>query len=226
MSEWWTYSLSDFLLFSPRTYYRLFELYNADVWPLHVLFVALGVAIPVLLRRGAGWRGRCIAVILAGCWIWIAWAFHWRRYTTINWAAAYFAAAFAIEALLLLWMGIIRNAFELDARSAVTRRIGLGVFLFALLVQPLLGPLMARREWAQLEIFGAAPDPTALATLGILLAARRTYWVPMAIPLLWCASNGAILWTMGSPDALVLPLAGLVVLFVAAARKGTQHRRP
>ena len=37
MSEWWTYSLSDFLLFSPRTYYRLFELYNLAVWPWHVL---------------------------------------------------------------------------------------------------------------------------------------------------------------------------------------------
>ena len=33
MSEWWTYSLSDFLLFSPRTYYRLFELYNLAIWP-------------------------------------------------------------------------------------------------------------------------------------------------------------------------------------------------
>ena len=26
MSEWWTYHLRDFLLFTPRTYYRLFEL--------------------------------------------------------------------------------------------------------------------------------------------------------------------------------------------------------
>jgi hypothetical protein len=31
MSEWWTYSLWDFLLFSPRTYYRLFELYNLAI---------------------------------------------------------------------------------------------------------------------------------------------------------------------------------------------------
>ena len=33
MSEWWTYRPSDFLLFAPRTYYRLFELYNAEIWP-------------------------------------------------------------------------------------------------------------------------------------------------------------------------------------------------
>ena len=43
-SEWWTYSLSDLLLFSPRTYYRLFELYNEAVWPMHVA-AALGVPV-------------------------------------------------------------------------------------------------------------------------------------------------------------------------------------
>ena len=30
MSEWWTYRPSDFLLFSARTYWRLFELHNAQ----------------------------------------------------------------------------------------------------------------------------------------------------------------------------------------------------
>jgi hypothetical protein len=28
MSEWWSYRFSDLLMFSPETYYRLFELYN------------------------------------------------------------------------------------------------------------------------------------------------------------------------------------------------------
>ena len=31
MSEWWTYRLSDFLLFAPRTYWRQFELLNAHL---------------------------------------------------------------------------------------------------------------------------------------------------------------------------------------------------
>ena len=33
MSEWWTYTLGDFLMFSPATYWRLVESYNRDVWP-------------------------------------------------------------------------------------------------------------------------------------------------------------------------------------------------
>ena len=48
MSEWWSYSLSDFLMFSPRTYYRLFELYNLALWPWHIAGLALGLVVLAL----------------------------------------------------------------------------------------------------------------------------------------------------------------------------------
>lgn len=219
MSEWWTYSLSDFLLFSPRTYYRLFELYNADIWPAQILALALGVAILALVRRPRARHGRVVAAILAGCWIWVAWAFHLNRYATINWAATYFAAAFAFEALLLIWIGVIRDALAFEPVVSITRRIALGVFLFGLAVQPLIGPL-AGREWTQVEVFGVAPDPTATGTLGILLlASGRVYWELLAIPLVWCALSGAVAWTMKSPEALLMPLVALVVVILSLARR-------
>ena len=91
MSEWWTYSLSDFLMFSPRTYYRLFELYNLAVWPWHVLALGIGLAVLVLWLRGGAWQGRAVAAILAACWLFVAWAYLLVRYDTINWAGSYFA---------------------------------------------------------------------------------------------------------------------------------------
>ena len=51
MSEWWTYTLSDFLLFSARTYYRLFELYNLAIWPAQSVALALGSIVLALLWR-------------------------------------------------------------------------------------------------------------------------------------------------------------------------------
>ena len=52
MSEWWSYRLSSFLLFSPRTYFRLHELYNLDVWPAQLAGFGLGVVLlAVLVRR-------------------------------------------------------------------------------------------------------------------------------------------------------------------------------
>ena len=95
---------------------------------------------------------------VAVCWLWVAWAFHWQRYATINWSASYFAACFAIEALLLIWLGVMRGRMHFDSFSSVTARIGGAVFVFAL-IEPLLG-LLSGRSWRQLEVFGVAPDPT------------------------------------------------------------------
>jgi len=214
MSEWWTYTLSDFLLFSPRTYYRLFELYNADIWPAQIVTLALGVAALGLLRYPRAGQGRIVAAILAGCWLWVAWAFHWRHYATINWAAIYFAGAFVLEALFFIVIGVVRNALSFESPSAAPYRIGCAVILFALIVQPLVGPLLGR-GWTQVEVFGAAPDPTAVATLGLLLTARgRTSWMLWTIPVLWCVLSGAVLWTMESPDAFVMPAAALLAVAI------------
>ncbi len=218
MSEWLTYSLSDFLLFSPRTYYRLFELYNRAVWPGQVIALGLGLAIPAMLRRKDRAQGRTIAGILAACWLWVAWAYLLQRYDTIIWTAKYFAAAFAAQALLLLWTGSLRGRLLFRVDRDPIAWAGLGLFLFALLLQPLLGPLLDR-PWTQAEIFGLAPDPTAVATLGLLLlAAGRVRWKLLALPLVWCVVTGLTLWAMGSPDALIPPAAALLTLALTAWR--------
>ena len=212
MSEWWTYRLSDFLLFSSQTYYRLFELYNAAIWPGQVVAVVLGIAIWTALRRPDRLRGRLIAAILAGCWLWIAFAFHLRRYATINWAAIYFAWGYGLQAALLIWSGVIRGRLRFEPRADRLARIGLWIFLFALFVQPLIGPLLGR-SWRQVAIFGVAPDPTAVATLGLLLVVSgRVRWELTVVPLIWCAVSGATLWTLRAPDKWVMPAAALLVL--------------
>jgi len=215
MSEWWTYTPSDFLLFSARTYYRLFELYNRDIWPGQLVALALGVVILACLFIRAAWRAKLVAAILAAGWLWVAWAFHAERYTTINWAAHYFAIGFAVEALLLLRAGVVRaEPADMPARSPITVA-GIGLFLFALIVQPLIG-LMLGRPWSQAEIFGMAPDPTVAATLGILLTTgRRPRWLLMIIPIVWCLISGATLWTMGSQDAWVMPVIALLSVLLA-----------
>lgn len=236
MSEWPTYSLSDFLLFSPRTYYRLLELYNEDIWPAQLLALAAGLAILVLVRRDHPWQGRTVAAILAAGWLWVAWGYLLGRYDTINWAAKYFAVGFAVEALLLIATGLYPGRLRFRPAARAIGRFGLGLFLFALVAQPLIGPLLGR-SWMQAEIFGIAPDPTVVGTLGLLLtAAGRYLWTLLLIPLLWCAISGATLWTMGAPDALVMPAAAVLVVFLTAwkalsrpdarAASGTGSARP
>ena len=214
MSEWWTYTLSDFLLFSAQTYHRLLELYNREIWPVQLVALVLGLVIVACLFSAAAWRGKVIAAILAACWLWVAWAFHLERYATINWAANYFAIGFVIEALLLLWAGLVRAELACVPVNGTIQIAGIGVVVFAVVVQPLIGPMMGR-PWLQAEIFGIAPDPTVVATLGILLlATRRPLWILLIIPSMWCVISGATLWAMESREALIMPLIALLVLLL------------
>jgi hypothetical protein len=212
MSEWWSYSLSDFLLFSPRTYYRLFELYNAAIWPAQWLALALGAVVLVLPLRPRRWVGRCVAAILAACWLWVMWFYLLDHYATINWAASYAAVGFAIEALLLLWTGSVRDGLRFRPPSDPAGVAGGGLVAFAVFVHPLTGPLLLGRPWPQAEMFGVVPDPTVLATLGVVIAAASPCWPLLVVPLIWCVISGATLWAMQSPDAPVLPIAGAVAV--------------
>jgi hypothetical protein len=219
MSEWWTYEPSNFLLFAPRTYYRLIEQYHAAIWPAQLVALVVGIAILALAHGEWRWRGRAIAAILAVCWAWVALAFHFQRYATINWAATWFAAAFMLEALLLIAVGVIGDRLRFAATSDPIAHAGLALVLLGLFVQPLLGPL-AGRNWSQAEIFGITPDPTAVVTLGLLLRASRPVDARLAlIPLSWCAVGGAFLWTMRSPETALVLGAGLVGLLALAVRR-------
>jgi hypothetical protein len=199
MSEWWTYRPEDFLLFSPRVYWRLFELHNAALWPLHVVTLALGLVVTLLIARRPKISTRWVPLIFAALWMFVGWSFLWNRYATINWAAVYIAPAFIMEGLLLL-IASATNALGFEQRRSADG-IGYLVLGFAFVGLPLLAPLQGR-GWVSSEVFGIAPDPTVIATLGVLLLARGRLvtWL-WPIPVLWCLLSGITLQTLGEPQA-------------------------
>ena len=62
----------------------LFAVGLPAVFAAHLLAIVLGVAVLVLWLRGGAWQGRTVAVILATCWLFVAWAYLLARYDTIN----------------------------------------------------------------------------------------------------------------------------------------------
>src|SRR5688572_26516809 len=124
MPDWWTYQLSDFLLFSPRTYYRMIERYNEELWPAHLLTLALGCVILVMLLRPKPGHQRIIWSTLTVLWIWIGWTFLWRRYATINWAVVYLLPLLGLQALLLLRAAWLGKSARFEPTAGTPRRIG------------------------------------------------------------------------------------------------------
>jgi hypothetical protein len=230
MSEWWTYTPSDLLLFSPRVYYRLLELHNLAVWPLQLLTALLALAIICLVLKPGRLSDRLVPLGLGVVWIWVAWSFLWDRYATINWAAAYVAPFYAVEGLLLVWTGASSDGLSLAANRKAPLLSGLGLLALALFGYPIVAPAMGR-SWTAAEIFGITPDPTATATLAVLAISRRSVrWLLMIIPFLWCLITGATLWAMGAADFFTAPLIGLAAFGIALVRQSASgdedtHRR-
>jgi hypothetical protein len=220
VSEWWTYHLSNFLLFSPHAYGRLIELYNAAIWPGQLVALAAGLAIGRALARPSVPKARIALMLLSVCWLWVAVAFHLRRYATINWAAVEFAWAFGIEAIVLAFAAIA-GRWRIEPAGLAADRVGLALFVFALVVAPFVAPVLGR-GWRRAEVFGVLPDPTAIATLGFLLLVRgRGRWAAMVVPVLWCVAAALTQLAMSWPDFGIPLVAAAVAVAVAAA----QNRR-
>jgi hypothetical protein len=220
MNEWWTYRPSDFLMFAPDTYWRQFELHNTTLWPFQLLpLLTLLAMVSVVLLAPAQRHTTVLRWGVAGlavCWAFVGWAFLWQRYAPINWAAQTFALVFAAQSLGLLGLAT-RSNLQISTQSG-RRVFALSLLTWAALVHPLLA-LAFGRPLVQAELFGTAPDPTALATLGwLLLADARTrsgrvlLWTLQAVALVWCVISAVTLWTMGSAQGWMLLIAAMLSL--------------
>src|SRR5690606_39236140 len=94
------------------------------------------------------------------------------------------------------------------AHKAV-RRAGLGMLWLAVVFYPFLAMIQGR-PWGQAHYFGLMPEPTLVATLGALLVWRGTFrWWGAIVPLVCCLASGATRWTLGEPDAWLLPVVAV-----------------
>ena len=219
MPDWWSYGAEDFLLFAPRTYWRLVASYQAGLWPLPVATVAGGLALLGWgLWRPARARRWCL-VALAGLWLLAGLAFVGGRYATINWAAAYMLPLFVLQAALLALAAVRdRGTRPLPVTGGLLAAWGVALHL-------LLAPA-AGRDGGSAEAFGLMPDPTAIATLGLVLLTGAPGWL-LVLPALWCLAGSVTLWAMGEPFAWVPAAAAGVAVAAAGGRAAKRlHARP
>jgi hypothetical protein len=196
MGEITNYSLSDFILFSDKVYYRQFELYNHAIWPLHLIAIVFSLVIIYMLwkKPAAAWSGRLIAVLLTLSWVWVAWAFLYERFYQIHVVANWYALGFVLQAGLITWYGVIKNQFTLSEESRPRINIGLVLLFISLIIYPFIA-FITGRSWLQFEMFSLTPDPTVLATIAILYLCKVSS-VLYVIPIIWLLISGVTLIVM------------------------------
>ena len=200
------------LPFTRSEFLQVFVDYNQGIWPLQWVAGALGFVALALLRSDKPWADRAIATILAALWTIMGVGYHWLFFSAINPAAYLFGGLFVATAIILLVEGAIRNRIRFQFHRGLKGWLALLLFAYSLVVYPILG-LAITHPYPETPLFGVAPCPTTVFSLGLLLLA--SYPRPMllaAVPLLWAGIGGSAAFLLSIPQDSGLMAAGLVWL--------------
>lgn len=222
-----TYSLIDFIPIEPSVYLRLFERINAALWPLPLLTITVGIlAMTVMIRcqQEKIWHKLSWGILAVSWWL-VGYQFHFNLLSELNWVGNYFFAFFVVQGLLLLFVDFFAESKGNSKESFFEKKLGIVMMAFGIVLYPLISGL-TDRSWQSAEIFGIAPDPTCLATLGALLVTCRCRWWLLIIPITWCLISGAMGYGMGLSTGLLLFFSGILVLLARALRGLPKHGWP
>ncbi|MFN4140329.1 DUF6064 family protein [Aestuariivirga sp.] len=202
--------------FSVEEFFRVFADYNAAIWPLQVVAHVIGLAILALQRFPSRGSDMAIMLFLSAMWALNGIAYHLMHFSAINPAARLFAMLFIAQAALLFAAPFIWRGIVTPARRGAMAAVGLALALFALAGYPLVG-LMAGHSYPAVPVFGVAPCPTAIFTIGILLTGeqRAVRWL-LIVPVIWSVIGGSAAVLLNVPQDYALVLAGLAGLALLA----------
>jgi hypothetical protein len=200
------------LPFTRLEFLHVFADYNQRIWPLQLIAGALGFIALALLYSDNAWADRAIAAILAVLWTITGVGYHWLFFSAINPAAYLFGGLFVVAAVVFLIEGVIRNRIRFQLQRGFRGWSALLLLTYSLAIYPILG-LVKTHPYPETPLFGVAPCPTTIFSLGLLLLASYPRPVLLAlVPLVWAAIGGSAAILLEVPQDLGLPAAGLIWL--------------
>src|SRR5690242_6871437 len=153
--------------FTRDEFLQVFEDYNRAIWPAQIVAYVLGIACVILAF--SRWS-RLSYAALGLFWLWNGMAYHFAFFTKINPAGAVFGSLFVVQALFF-----IDAAFRpprVIERTKAGLIIGGAAVIYAMAAYPIIGTALGHAYPAS-PVFGVAPCPTTIFTLGVLLFLDR-----------------------------------------------------
>jgi hypothetical protein len=211
------------LPFDTDQFLAVFAAYNAAIWPAQIVAYALGFAAVGALLTGHPARDRIIFAVLSLLWAWNGLAYQLAFFSPINPAAKVFAALFIVQAALFAAHAVMASDLRFEIRPDWRSIAGLALIVYAVLVYEILS-VLAGHGLMQGPLFGVAPCPTTIFTIGLLLLARgrSVVWLSL-IPIVWALIGGSAAVLLSIPEDFALAIAG-VVLAIRLASEWSRHR--
>ena len=195
--------------FTQEQFLNVFAQYNVAVFPLQIVFVILGIAALGLAIKKSQESDRIIFAILGFFWLWMGIVYHILFFSSINPLAYVFGVLFIVEAVLLLYFGVMKKQVGFSLTQNTYALIGLLFIAYALIIYPLIGTYLGH-GYPRLPTFGL-PCPTTIFTFGIFLMADKKFpLLLLVIPLIWSVIGFFAALSLGITEDYMLLVAGVV----------------
>jgi hypothetical protein len=175
-------------------FFDLFGSYNEMYLIVIILTYALAIVALLMAFKKSEYSNRFISLTLTFLWLWVGIVFGILVFGPVPAVMAgielpgawyLFGGIFAIHGIILLYFGVIKDTVSYTWKPDPQHYIGLLLILYGLVLYPLVG-ILAGRVFPEYPIFGIAPCPVTLFTIGILLWCDVKPSLPFfVIPIFW-----------------------------------------
>ncbi|MBD1547375.1 DUF6064 family protein [Roseibium aggregatum] len=206
--------------FTAEEFFGVFAAYNGAIWPFQIVTYGAGLIVVLLIWRPSRGSDLAILLMLAAMWAVNGIGYQYLFFSPVNPVAKGFAAVFVVEALLLAALPLLLREWpNLTLKQGRVGWIALVLILYALIGYPVLGYLAGHR-YPAVPMFGVAPCPTAIFTIGVLLLGewKVCRWL-LILPVVWAAIGGSAAVLLSVPQDYGLLVAGLIVVALALTRR-------
>ena len=222
--------------FSVTQFLDMFHRYNEAIWPVQLVGYAIGLFIvATLVARLHGSRSflassflasdrvtnRLLPALLACYWAWIGLVFMWGYQADMSASGRPFGVLFLVGAVCFAVAALAGPDLGLGRVASWRLAVGGTMIAYGMVVYPLVGAL-AGHTYPSSPVFGVAPCPTTIFTLGVLVCCLRPRWYLLVAPLVWaCIATTAAVKLGMTEDfgLLVSAVVAAAVTFLASPRR-------
>jgi Family of unknown function (DUF6064) len=200
--------------FTIEQFLGVFVDYNSAIWPAQIGMYVLGLIATTALWVKRLFATRLILFILTLMWAWNAIGYHFLFFSSINPAANIFAGFYVLQAFLFAMCGAAANNVSFKVERDFRSAFGLTFVFYAMAIYPALG-VRAGHGLMIGPMFGVAPCPTTIFTIGTLMLARGrvVIWLSV-IPVMWSIVGFAAAIQLGIVEDFGLPVASLTLVII------------
>jgi Family of unknown function (DUF6064) len=221
--------------FTVDQFLAMFHRYNEAIWPMQIVGYAIGLLIvAALVARIRHPRSvltshvvvdRLVPTLLAAYWAWIGIVFMWGYQADISASGRPFGILFLIGAAAFATAAVAGKDLGLGRVPSWRLAVGGTMIAYGMVVYPLLG-MLAGHTYPSAPIFGVAPCPTDIFTLGLLVCCLRPRWWTLAMPLTWACLGLMAALKLGIAEDFGLTasalVAAVIVFWIAGPRRAAK----